>query len=262
LLINGKAIKANDSTKQMTVQEAIRFYIFSLSTLIISIGLYGQTTTVENPMSIKYRTYPEGENKIYYSNGALNFRFNKKNGRLQGDYLHYNKNGRIGEWDKFDNGQFHGPAISFNQNGDTTSFDYYLHDTLLVSKQWTYYKRGMVKDYYSANFKDSLTINTFDKKDTSHKKYFEYDMNKLLTKNYNVNVFTGYYKTGELKYTVKGIKWQYEGEYIEYFKSGKVKEKGYYKSDQLEGDYIIYNENGSIKSQKRYRAGKLISKEG
>lgn len=244
---------------RISARVSIGFYVLIFSYFTLPVKLYGQP---ENPISANYRSYPDGEHKIYYPSGALYIHFAKVNGRLRGDYLCYYKNGKISEWNKFDAGQFHGPAISFDQKGDTTGFDYYRHDTLLISKQWTYYKNGKVKDYYCANFKDSLVRNAFDRQDTTHKKYFEYDTRKLLTENYNMDEFAGYYETGELKYKVKGIKWQYEGEYTEYFKNGKIKEKGYYKSDQLEGDYTIFNENGTIKAQKYYRAGKAIKKPG
>lgn len=209
----------------------------------------------QNPLNASYSVYADGETKLYYALTKLQVTFTKVNGNLQGSYNFYNKDGKISDTYTFDKGKFNGLNTSFNKNGDTSAYEIYKHDSLIFLKTFNYYPNGKLKDYYTADFSDSAFANTFPGADTSRKKNFEYDILQLVRAHYNKNQFKGYYKSGQLKYKAAGIKYQYNGPYVEYYESGKIKQVSNYKNNELDGKFIIYNEDGSFKTNKFYEAG-------
>lgn len=211
----------------------------------------------QNPLNNSYKGLSDGDKVDYYSNNQIRTKWTIKNGNVIGQHINYFKDGKLMSIESFDNGRFNGTNFTLNKNGDTLIFEKYKHDTILYFKESTYYKSGQLKDTREAFFKDSLKSNPFSKE--KHKLiYVEYDIIKVITTNYNENIFKDFYKSGKLKSIAYGIKNKFHGSYKEYFEDGKIKIETNYIDDKLDGDYTEYNNKGAIIKKVKYKAGKKV----
>ena len=184
--------------------------------------------------------YKNGE-EIETLYGILSFEMNYKNGKLDGDYISYDENGKIS-------------AYGLHKNG------------IRVGEWWRDLGILSVYDYYneSGQWIEERIYSPSEDSSYGKRKYFDYYENGQLKEktNYKDGKQEGehlyYYENGQLE-----SKWNYndgkkEGEYLYYDDDGQLAIKGHFKDGQEEGEWLFYLENGLLEYTDIYINGELI----
>lgn len=87
--------------------------------------------------------------------------------------------------------------------------------------------------------------------------YIQFNIHKLIAKQYNENTYLKYYKSGRLLSIYFGVKGKINGVYKEFYENGQVRIIAQYINDKLNGNYLEYGLKGEIKKNVVYKNGKL-----
>lgn len=205
-------------------------FLHSVFILFISLMIFSCKETIVYEDQREY--FKEEQGILYYKGSPYNgklikFLNGEKNistlneGKVDGEFEHYYKNGQLKEGGFFKNGKKEGNWKTYYENGIVSSTGPYLNG--LEEGDWVYYfEDGKVK------LKGSYLLGSKDK------------------------VWENYYETGilfdRITYIVtnKGIRgnsWK-NGFYEEFYPNGKIRTKGNYEIDRQIGEWIRYDEEG------------------
>jgi antitoxin component YwqK of YwqJK toxin-antitoxin module len=180
---------------------------------------------------------PEGEYSTYYRDGQLAKKENYKNGRAEGEYLIYFSNGHLEGKGNYKNGGKEGECLEYYNNGRLGERGNYKNE-----KDGGEYVLGL----WNANV-IIIAENTMSMRENAEKKFRSGEVSKR--ENYNNG--------------------KQEGKQIEYFRNGEVRKIAYYKSGEFEGDSSFFysgqlqsiriKKNGffDTKSFSYYKSGKI-----
>ena len=253
-------------------------HLISSLTSITDGELYALYRKYDLEGNLAINTYGiEGKNtdKGYYSNGKLayikEFKILKGKAPIQvGKYIEYYKNGKIKVQGNYKEGRRDGEFKTFLKNGKSAGSIFYKDGKILKSTLVNSMKDNasfsLVTDInYNSN---SHEIVTDEFPNQLLKQYFIFNKNGLLDgesreyyeegdiksifpfkNNIPDGVFISYYQNGNIGQNSFLLNGKLVTEVFEYYPNGNMKTKAHYIDGKLNGELIIYYENGNIKEK-------------
>ena len=220
---------------------------------------------------------PNGKYIEYYKNGQIKVQGNNKDGKRDGEFKAFLRNGKSAGSVFYKDGKIIKSTLvnSMRDNASfslTTDINYNLNSNEIITDEFPngllkqyfiYNKNGLLdgesREYYEEG--DIKTISHF-KNDIPDGVFISYYPNGNMEEKYayvngqaNGECFS-YYENGKLeeRYFLKNG--EIDGEAFAYYPSGKLEVKDFFKDGKKEGESIFYHENGNIKQKSTFKNGK------
>jgi len=237
-------------------------HLISSLTSITDGELYALYRKYDLEGNLAINTYGiEGKNtdKGYYSNGKLayikEFKILKGKAPIQvGKYIEYYKNGNIKVQGNYKDGKREGEFKTFLRNGKSAGSVFYKDGKIIKSTLVNSMKDNasfciLTDINYNLN---SHKIVTDELPNQLLKQYFIFNKNGLLD-----GESREYYEEGNIK-SISPFKNNIpDGIFISYYQNGNIKEKHTYKNGNEEGEGLFYYENGQLEEKYFMKNGKL-----
>ena len=220
---------------------------------------------------------PNGKYIEYYKNGQIKVQGNNKDGKRDGEFKAFLRNGKSAGSVFYKDGKIIKSTLvnSMRDNASfslTTDINYNLNSHEIVTdefpnqllKQYFVFNKNRLLDGESREYYEEGDI-----KSISHFKnhipdgvFISYYQNGNMEEKYayvngeeNGECFS-YYENGKLeeRYFLKNG--EIDGEAFAYYPSGKLEVKDFFKDGKKEGESIFYHENGNIKQKSTFKNGK------
>ena len=220
---------------------------------------------------------PNGKYIEYYKNGQIKVQGNNKDGKRDGEFKAFLRNGKSAGSVFYKDGKIIKSTL-VNSMKDNASFslvtdiNYNLNSNEIITDE---FPNGLLKQYFIYNKNRLLAgesreyYEEGDIKSISHFKnhipdgvFISYYPNGNMEEKYayvngqaNGECFS-YYENGKLeeRYFLKNG--EIDGEAFAYYPSGKLEVKDFFKDGKKEGESIFYHENGNIKQKSTFKNGK------
>ena len=213
----------------------------------------------------------------YYKNGQIKVQGNNKDGKRDGEFKAFLRNGKSAGSVFYKDGKIIKSTLvnSMKDNASfslTTDINYNLNSNEIITDE---FPNGLLKQYFIYNKNRLLDgesreyYEEGDIKSISHFKnhipdgvFISYYQNGNMEEKYayvngqaNGECFS-YYENGKLeeRYFLKNG--EIDGEAFAYYPSGKLEVKDFFKDGKKEGESIFYHENGNIKQKSTFKNGK------
>ena len=220
---------------------------------------------------------PNGKYIEYYKNGQIKVQGNNKDGKRDGEFKAFLRNGKSAGSVFYKDGKIIKSTLvnSMKDNASfslTTDINYNLNSNEIITDE---FPNGLLKQYFIYNKNGLLDgesreyYEEGDIKSISHFKndipdgvFISYYQNGNIENKYayvngqaNGECFS-YYENGKLeeRYFLKNG--EIDGEAFAYYPSGKLEVKDFFKDGKKEGESIFYHENGNIKQKSTFKNGK------
>ena len=220
---------------------------------------------------------PNGKYIEYYKNGQIKVQGNNKDGKRDGEFKTFLRNGKSAGSVFYKDGKIIKSTLvnSMRDNASfslTTDINYNLNSNEIITDE---FPNGLLKQYFIYNKNRLLDgesreyYEEGDIKSISHFKnhipdgvFISYYQNGNMEEKYayvngeeNGECFS-YYENGKLeeRYFLKNG--EIDGEAFAYYPSGKLEVKDFFKDGKKEGESIFYHENGNIKQKSTFKNGK------
>ena len=201
---------------------------------------------------------PNGKYIEYYKNGQVKVQGNHKEGKRDGEFKAFLRNGKSAGSVIYKDGKIIKSTL-INSMKDNTSFSI-LTDINSSSNSHEVvtdeFSNGLLKQYFTFNKKGLL--------DGESRQYYEEgDIKSISPFKNNVadGVFISYYQNGNMKEKHAYKNGNEEGEGIFYYENGKLEEKYFMKNGKLDGEAINYFEDGKIKNKAIFKDGVTLEEE-
>ena len=201
---------------------------------------------------------PNGKYIEYYKNGQVKVQGNHKEGKRDGEFKAFLRNGKSAGSVIYKDGKIIKSTL-INSMKDNTSFSI-LTDINSSSNSHEVvtdeFSNGLLKQYFTFNKKGLL--------DGESRQYYEEgDIKSISPFKNNVadGVFISYYQNGNMKEKHAYKNGNEEGEGIFYYKNGKLEEKYFMKNGKLDGEAINYFEDGKIRNKAIYKDDIILEEE-
>ena len=213
----------------------------------------------------------------YYKNGQIKVQGNNKDGKRDGEFKAFLRNGKSAGSIFYKNGKIIKSTLvnSMKDNASfslTTDINYNLNSNEIITDE---FPNGLLKQYFIYN-KNRLL-------DGESREYYEEGDIKSIShfKNHIPDgVFISYYQNGNMEEKYAYVNGQANGECLSYYENGKLEEryflkngeidgeafayypsgklevKDFFKDGKKEGESIFYHENGNIKQKSTFKNGK------
>ena len=220
---------------------------------------------------------PNGKYIEYYKNGQIKVQGNNKDGKRDGEFKAFLRNGKSAGSVFYKDGKIIKSTL-VNSMKDSATFslvtdiNYNLNSNEIITDE---FPNGLLKQYFIYNKNELLDgesreyYEEGDIKSISHFKnhipdgvFISYYPNGNMEEKYayvngqaNGECFS-YYENGKLeeRYFLKNG--EIDGEAFAYYPSGKLEVKDFFKDGKKEGESIFYHENGNIKQKSTFKNGK------
>ena len=220
---------------------------------------------------------PNGKYIEYYKNGQIKVQGNNKDGKRDGEFKAFLRNGKSAGSVFYKDGKIIKSTL-VNSMKDSATFslvtdiNYNLNSNEIITDE---FPNGLLKQYFIYNKNGLLDgesreyYEEGDIKSISHFKnhipdgvFISYYPNGNMEEKYayvngqaNGECFS-YYENGKLeeRYFLKNG--EIDGEAFAYYPSGKLEVKDFFKDGKKEGESIFYHENGNIKQKSTFKNGK------
>ena len=220
---------------------------------------------------------PNGKYIEYYKNGQIKVQGNNKDGKRDGEFKAFLRNGKSAGSVFYKDGKIIKSTL-VNSMKDNASFslvtdiNYNLNSNEIITDE---FPNGLLKQYFIYN-KNRLL-------DGESREYYEEGDIKSIShfKNHIPDgVFISYYPNGNMEEKYAYVNGQANGECFSYYENGKLEEryflkngeidgeafayyprgklevKDFFKDGKKEGESIFYHENGNIKQKSTFKNGK------
>ncbi len=210
----------------------------------------------------------DGEWTRYYKNGVVKQLLHYTNGYLNGDFVEYFTNGQVQDSMVFKDGVLNGPYTSYNKAGVHLLKGYYR--TGNQNQEWDYYYNDGSLDHKSY-FVDGVAQGWSTEYDVEGNvmSRIQYVNNKITRfQNYNSNgeMISDFDMTRDSVYLLKGDSIHvtakcemkgglYYGDFIWYFPNGSILSKKSFSNDMINGKYERFNELGNVIQTGDYLGG-------
>ena len=265
-------------------------YMISSLTKVTEKGFYGLYRKYDKNGNLSIYTYAiDGKNtdKGYYSDGNLAYILELKllKGKTpipNGKYIEYYKNGQVKVQGNNKDGKRDGEFKAFLRNGKSAGSVFYKDGKIIKSTLVKAMKDNasfsLVTDInYNLN---SHEIVTDEFPNQLLKQYFVFNKNGLLDgesreyyeegdiqsvssfkNNVADGIFISYYQNGNIKDKQNYKNGNAEGEGLFYYENGQLEEKYFMKNGKLDGEAINYFEDGKIRHKAIYKDGIILEEE-
>ena len=233
--------------------------------------------TREGKLDEDYNLFTNGKYTEYYKNGQMKVQGSYKEGKRDGEFKAFLKNGKSAGSVFYKDGKIIKSTLvnSMKDNASfslTTDINYNLNSNEIITDE---FPNGLLKQYFIYN-KNRLL-------DGESREYYEEGDIKSIShfKNHIPDgVFISYYQNGNMEEKYAYVNGQANGECLSYYENGKLEEryflkngeidgeafayypsgklevKDFFKDGKKEGESIFYHENGNIKQKSTFKNGK------
>ena len=201
---------------------------------------------------------PNGKYIEYYKNGQIKVQGNHKEGKRDGEFRVFLRNGKSAGSIFYKNGKIIKSTL-VNSMKDNASFslvtdiNYNLNSHEIVTDE---FPNQLLKQYFIFN-KNGLL-------DGESREYYEEgDIKSISPFKNNIpdGVFISYYQNGNIKEKHTYKNGNEEGEGLFYYENAKLEEKYFMKNGKLDGEAINYFEDGKIRNKSIFKDGVLLEEE-
>ncbi|WP_336020731.1 toxin-antitoxin system YwqK family antitoxin [Fusobacterium polymorphum] len=201
---------------------------------------------------------PNGKYIEYYKNGQVKVQGNNKEGKRDGEFKAFLRNGKSAGSVVYKDGKIIKSTL-VNSMKDNASFslvtdiNYNLNSHEIVTDE---FPNQLLKQYFIFN-KNGLL-------DGESREYYEEgDIKSVSPFKNNVadGIFISYYQNGNIKEKHTYKNGNEEGESLFYYENGQLEEKYFMKNGKLDGEAINYFEDGKIKNKAIFKDGVTLEEE-
>ena len=201
---------------------------------------------------------PNGKYIEYYKNGQIKVQGNHKEGKRDGEFRAFLRNGKSAGSIFYKNGKIIKSTL-VNSMKDNASFsiitdiNYNLNSHEIITDE---FPNELLKQYFIFN-KNGLL-------DGESREYYEEgDIKSISSFKNNVanGLFISYYQNGNIKDKQNYKNGNGEGEGLFYYENGQLEEKYFMKNGKLDGEAINYFEDGKIRNKSIFKDGVLLEEE-
>ena len=214
--------------------------------------------TREGKLVEGYNLLPNGKYTEYYKNGQIKVQGSYKEGKRDGEFKAFLKNGKSAGSVFYKDGKIIKSTL-VNSMEDNASFslvtdiNYNLNSHEIVTDE---FPNQLLKQYFIFN-KNGLL-------DGESREYYEEGDIKsvsLFKNNVADGIFISYYQNGNIKEKHTYKNGNEEGEGLFYYENAKLEEKYFMKNGKLEGESTAYFEDGKIRNKSIFKDGVKLEEE-
>ena len=201
---------------------------------------------------------PNGKYIEYYKNGQVKVQGNNKEGKRDGEFKAFLRNGKSAGSVFYKDGKIIKSTL-VNSMKDNASFSlvtdksYDLNLYEIITEE---FKNKLLKEYLI--FKKDGLFNG------EKREYYEEGEIKAITPFKNSlaeGTYISYYPNGNMEEKYTYVNGEENGEGFSYYENGKLEEKYFMKNGKLDGEAINYFEDGKIRNKSIFKDGVLLEEE-
>ena len=189
----------------------------------------------------------------YYKNGQIKVQGNNKDGKRDGEFKAFLRNGKSAGSVFYKDGKIIKSTLvnSMKDNASfslTTDINYNLNSNEIITDE---FPNGLLKQYFIYN-KNRLL-------DGESREYYEEGDIKSIShfKNHIPDgVFISYYQNGNMEEKYAYVNGQANGEYLSYYENGKLEERYFLKNGEIDGEAFAYYPSGKLRGKEVQKLGK------
>ena len=201
---------------------------------------------------------PNGKYIEYYKNGQIKVQGNNKDGKRDGEFKAFLRNGKSAGSVFYKDGKIIKSTLvkAMKDNASfslVTDINYNLNSHKIVTDE---FPNQLLKQYFVFN-KNGLL-------DGESREYYEEgDIQSVSSFKNNVadGIFISYYQNGNIKDKQNYKNGNAEGEGLFYYENGQLEEKYFMKNGKLDGEAINYFEDGKIRHKAIYKDDIILEEE-
>ena len=196
---------------------------------------------------------PNGKYIEYYKNGQIKVQGNNKDGKRDGEFKAFLRNGKSAGSVFYKDGKIIKSTL-VNSMRDNASFslvtdiNYNLNSNEIITDE---FPNGLLKQYFIYN-KNGLL-------DGESREYYEEGNIKSISsfKNNVANgLFISYYQNGNIENKYAYVNGQANGECFSYYENGKLEERYFLKNGEIDGEAFAYYPSGKLRGKEVQKLGK------
>ena len=196
---------------------------------------------------------PNGKYIEYYKNGQIKVQGNNKDGKRDGEFKAFLRNGKSAGSVFYKDGKIIKSTL-VNSMKDSATFslvtdiNYNLNSNEIITDE---FPNGLLKQYFIYN-KNRLL-------DGESREYYEEGDIKSIShfKNHIPDgVFISYYQNGNIENKYAYVNGQANGECFSYYENGKLEERYFLKNGEIDGEAFAYYPSGKLRGKEVQKLGK------
>ena len=196
---------------------------------------------------------PNGKYIEYYKNGQIKVQGNNKDGKRDGEFKAFLRNGKSAGSVFYKDGKIIKSTLvnSMKDNASfslTTDINYNLNSNEIITDEFL---NGLLKQYFIYN-KNGLL-------DGESREYYEEGNIKSISHFKNDipdGVFISYYQNGNIENKYAYVNGQANGECFSYYENGKLEERYFLKNGEIDGEAFAYYPSGKLRGKEVQKLGK------
>ena len=196
---------------------------------------------------------PNGKYIEYYKNGQIKVQGNNKDGKRDGEFKAFLRNGKSAGSVFYKDGKIIKSTL-VNSMKDSATFslvtdiNYNLNSNEIITDE---FPNGLLKQYFIYN-KNGLL-------DGESREYYEEGNIKSISHFKNDipdGVFISYYQNGNIENKYAYVNGQANGECFSYYENGKLEERYFLKNGEIDGEAFAYYPSGKLRGKEVQKLGK------
>ena len=196
---------------------------------------------------------PNGKYIEYYKNGQIKVQGNNKDGKRDGEFKAFLRNGKSAGSVFYKDGKIIKSTL-VNSMKDSASFslttdiNYNLNSNEIITDE---FPNGLLKQYFIYNkngLLDGESREYYEEGDIKSISHFKNDIPD--------GVFISYYQNGNIENKYAYVNGQANGECFSYYENGKLEERYFLKNGEIDGEAFAYYPSGKLRGKEVQKLGK------
>ena len=196
---------------------------------------------------------PNGKYIEYYKNGQIKVQGNNKDGKRDGEFKAFLRNGKSAGSIFYKDGKIIKSTLvnSMKDNASfslTTDINYNLNSNEIITDE---FPNGLLKQYFIYNkngLLDGESREYYEEGDIKSISHFKNDIPD--------GVFISYYQNGNIENKYAYVNGQANGECFSYYENGKLEERYFLKNGEIDGEAFAYYPSGKLRGKEVQKLGK------
>ena len=196
---------------------------------------------------------PNGKYIEYYKNGQIKVQGNNKDGKRDGEFKAFLRNGKSAGSVFYKDGKIIKSTLvnSMKDNASfslTTDINYNLNSNEIITDEFL---NGLLKQYFIYNKNGLLNGESreyYEEGDIKSISHFKNDIPD--------GVFISYYQNGNIENKYAYVNGQANGECFSYYENGKLEERYFLKNGEIDGEAFAYYPSGKLRGKEVQKLGK------
>ena len=196
---------------------------------------------------------PNGKYIEYYKNGQIKVQGNNKDGKRDGEFKAFLRNGKSAGSVFYKDGKIIKSTLvkAMKDNASfslTTDINYNLNSNEIITDE---FPNGLLKQYFIYNkngLLDGESREYYEEGDIKSISHFKNDIPD--------GVFISYYQNGNIENKYAYVNGQANGECFSYYENGKLEERYFLKNGEIDGEAFAYYPSGKLRGKEVQKLGK------